>query len=642
MKGLKKGAILLAACFMGVSAVSLAACGGDKTPADLGDRTEIKFYCNYTATSKKSWKDMVQAYNDGQGKEDGVYVSMSVTGASVPSENTLMNPNKKKAYNVVTVENGREAFSTIAIKVNSNFPNGLFLNLSPYEQADADFQKNTINKSSMDWWRITYNKDANEGVDAIKHIKGAGQNLLGVPVATNPQHNWYNEKLFKQQGINIVSVPENELEKYNTEHNSRLMPHGYAEYKNAPVSGMTSSQTLDGRTVYKVFNNCIGMNWEEQRQLLKYFSKEYNTSSPTNYGFVSEYWFNYGWSVGGDVIGYKGDGKGYEFTLMDKSANYIVTKDDTVINGCTYKAGEIVRYEDRANDTTLDAKVAAQEVYAIPSMYDAVKEYVSMQVNNDVVVDETADKTYYGYQVGNPDTGSCDTWFNAGTLAMIRGKDIGTFFDRVDNPDFNLCPCETYREYEGGSVYYEGNEKNTFLNEKLMVIGEKYDLNKDGKIGDDEVYTGEIKKVNGTKIIGNMTTATDGDVALCIPACSDPDKYQASWDFISWAATEGQKYVAYNGQKLPIASATLFSEDFAYNTELNKGKNFYAAAMLASNTSCGDWAYFEGGKWVSDWSEDFNNNVRRGNTQLTSFYNAKKDAARNATNNMRCIIKGIR
>ena len=369
MKGLKKGAILLAACFMGVSAVSLAACG-DKTPADLGDRTEIKFYCNYTATSKKSWKDMVQAYNEGQGKEDGVYVSMTVTGANVPSENTLMNPNKKKAYNVVTVENGREAFSTIAIKVNSNFPNGLFLNLSPYEQADADFQKNTINKSSMDWWRITYNKDANEGVDAIKHIKGAGQNLLGVPVATNPQHNWYNEKLFKQQGINIVSVPESELEKYNTEHNSSLMPHGYAEYKSAPVSGMTSSQTLDGRTVYKVFNNCIGMNWEEQRQLLKYFSKEYNTNSPTNYGFVSEYWFNYGWSVGGDVIGYKGDGKGYEFTLMDKSANYIVTKDGTEINGCTYKAGEIVRYEDRANDTTLDAKAAAQEVYAIPSMYD--------------------------------------------------------------------------------------------------------------------------------------------------------------------------------------------------------------------------------------------------------------------------------
>ena len=187
-----------------------------------------------------------------------------------------------------------------------------------------------------------------------------------------------------------------------------------------------------------------------------------------------------------------------------------------------------------------------------------------------------------------------------------------------------------------------GNENNTFLNEKLMVIGEKYDLNGDGTVADDEIYTGEIKKVNGTKIIGNMTTATDGDVALCIPACSDPDKYQASWDFISWAATEGQKYVAYNGQKLPIASATLFSEDFAYNTELNKDKNFYVAAMLASNTSCGDWAYFEGGKWVSDWSEDFNNNVRRGNTQLTSFYNAKKDAARNATNNMRCIIKGIR
>ena len=629
MKGLKKGAILLAACFMGVSAVSLAACG-DKTPADLGDRTEIKFYCNYTATSKQSWKDMVQAYNEGQGKEDGVYVSMTVTGANVPSENTLMNPNKKKAYNVVTVENGREAFSTIAIKVNSNFPNGLFLNLSPYEQADADFQKNTINKSSMDWWRITYNKDANEGVDAIKHIKGAGQNLLGVPVATNPQHNWYNEKLFKQQGINIVSVPESELEKYNTEHNSSLMPHGYAEYKSAPVSGMTSSQTLDGRTVYKVFNNCIGMNWEEQRQLLKYFSKEYNTSSPTNYGFVSEYWFNYGWSVGGDVIGYKGDGKGYEFTLMDKSANYIVTKDGTEINGCTYKAGEIVRYEDRANDTTLDAKAAAQEVYAIPSMYDAVKEYVSMQVNNDVIVDKTDDNTYYGYQVGNPDTGSCDTWFNAGTLAMIRGKDIGTFFDRVDNPDFNLCPCETYREYEGGSVYYSGG--TGYANEYLKVIGETYE---------GEVYTGDIKVVDGTKIIGNTTTASISQ-GLVISACSDPSTYQASWDFISWVATDGQKYIAKTKTVAPVAEKTLFSEDYVENLEITQGKNFYAVAKTSLSAGRGDWGYFENGSWVYNWSNDFNNKLRKGTMTIADFCTAHNTASKNDLNNMYCVIKGIR
>lgn len=640
MRIFKKGAILLATCCIGVSAVSFAACNPENV--DTGDRTEIKFYCNYTSTSKKSWTDLVQAYNDGQGKEDGVYVSMKVTGANVPSENTLLNPNPQKAYNVVTCENGREAFSTIALKVNNKFPDGLFLNLSPYEEADEDFQNNTINKSSMDWWRITYNRDANQGVNAQKHVKGAGQNLLGVPVATNPQHNWYNEKLFKSQGINIVSVPESELDKYNSEKNASLMPHGYAEYKNAPVAGMTASETLDGRTVYKVFNNCIGMNWEEQRQLLKYFSKTYNPSSPTNYGFVSEYWFNYGWSVGGDAVGFKGGEQGYEFTLMDKSANYIVTKDGTVINNRTYQAGEIVLYEDKVNEPNMAQKEANQEVYAIASQYDAVKEYVSMQVNRDTVVDETDGNTYYGYDVGNPDTGSCDTWFNAGTLAMIRGKDIGTFFDRVENPDFNLCPCETYREYEGGSVYYEGNAANSFLNERLMVIGEKYDLNGDGKIDDNEVYTGKLKTVNGTKIVGNMTTATDGDVALCIPACSDPEKYQASWDFISWAATEGQKYIAYNGKKLPIAAATLFSEDFAYNTELSKGKNFYAAALMASNTSCGDWAYFEGGQWVSDWSEDFNNKVRRGTWQLTSFYNAKKDAAASATNNMRSVIKGIR
>src|SRR5699024_5478097 len=111
--------------------------------------------------------------------------------------------------------------------------------------------------------------------------------------------NWYNAALFKAQGINIISCPEEEL----PEEYPNVQPHGYAEYKNAPFDGATSSKTLDGRTVYKVFNDCIGMNWEEMRYLLKYFSKEWNPSSTSNYGFVSEYWFNYGWSVGGDVMG---------------------------------------------------------------------------------------------------------------------------------------------------------------------------------------------------------------------------------------------------------------------------------------------------------------------------------------------------
>ena len=86
------------------------------------------------------------------------------------------------------------------------------------------------------------------------------------------------------------------------------------------------------------------MNWEEQRYLFKCFTKDYNTASPTKYGYVSEYWFNYGWSVGGDVVQYNGEK--YDFTLTDTSKNYLATKAVTV-NGKAYAAGEIIEYEDK-------------------------------------------------------------------------------------------------------------------------------------------------------------------------------------------------------------------------------------------------------------------------------------------------------
>ena len=57
---------------------------------------------------------------------------------------------------------------------------------------------------------------------------------------------------------------------------------------------------------------------------------------------------------------------------------------------------------------------------------------------------------------------------------------------------------EQYREYEGGSVYYNGN--NSFQNEYLKVIGKKYDGDSASETGKE--YTGEIKTQDGTEIVG--------------------------------------------------------------------------------------------------------------------------------------------
>lgn len=628
MKG-KKTALISTGLASMLSLGVFAGCGGGGTGDNLGnkeigDRTVIKFYCDANATSEKAWTDLITAYNDGAGYDtDKVYVQAKMQkGASSPAA-SYFTKSVNYAYNVVAMNDSQETFQTLAIKRDpSKAPNGYFLDLTDYAAADEDFQKNTISESTLNWWRMTYNKDAKQGAGQQKHVVGAGQRLLGVPYGTNAQFNWYNKTLFTAQGINLISVPEEELDVYNTEHGSSIKPHGYAEYKNAPFTGATSSQTLDGRTVYKVFNDCIGMNWEEQRYLLKYFTKEYNSSSTSTYGFCSEYWFNYGWSVGGDVMGF--NGVDYDFTLMDERPNYIVTEDNTLINGVIYNAGEIVRYEDRVNGIE-NANPKPENIYAIESQYNAVKEYVSLQVTTD----KTVDGDFKGYGVATPETGSADNFFNTSQIAMVRGTPE-SIVNKEDKSEFNVCLPETYREYEGGSVYYDGG--NGFGNEYLKVIGETYD---------GEEYTGDIKVVGSAKIIGNSSTASISQ-GLVIPACSDPEKYQAAWNFISWVATEGQKYIAYTKTLAPVAAETLFGNDYIGNEDVAHGKNLYAVAKMSVNAGRGDWGYFEGGKWVRDWSNDFNGNVRKGTMTLSAFAEANGATAKTALNNMYCVIKGIR
>ncbi len=598
-------------------------------------RTNIKFLYAADSASLTAWQNLIAAYNNGQGKVDNVWVNGKFQGS--PANQNEFTRSKDASYNVVMVSDTQDGFQQIAIqKVADRAPDGVMLNLTSYANADADFQANDINEDTLNWYRMTFNRNAAEGSGKQKHVIGAGQNLIAVPVGSSAQLNAYSKRAFESVGVNIVSVPEDEIAAYNTQNGASLQPHGYAEYKNAPFTGAKASTNLQGETVYKVFNNCISMNWEEQRIFLRYFTKNgisqgssvagegWNKNSPTNYGFVSEYWFNYGWSVGGDVMGF--NGTDYDFTLLDTNANYIVVDNNVKIHNTTYQKGDIVLYEDRVN-ADMAALESAGKVYAIASQYDAVKEYVSLQLGTQETVDERGGVTYKGYGVANPDTGSAENWLTNGTLAMSRIT-TGVIDEKYTKYDWiDFCPAEQYREYEGGSTYQDGSGV-----EQLKVIGETYD---------GEVYTGALKEVNGTKIVGNATTS-GGNYALAIPACSDSSKYQAAWDFISWVATEGQQYIAQTKTLAPVSEKVLFSDKYAYNTELSDGKNFYAVAYAGYNCQRGDWGYFESGAWVTAWANPFNQQVRRGTLTLSKFEAENKDAAKTALNDMYCVIKGIR
>ena len=185
-------------------------------------------------------------------------------------------------------------------------------------------------------------------------------------------------------------------------------------------------------------------------------------------------------------------------------------------------------------------------------------------------------------------------------------------------------------EYEGGSVYYDGEEN--FANEQLKVIGAV-------NPGDTEEYTGALATDGETQIKGNLTTS-DAVTALVIPAKSDAEKYDLAWKFIRWVAgPEGQAILAKTGNVVPNQDAIALSDTFY---SLSETKNYYAPAVMSRTTDVGDWGYFENGEWVTDWSGDFNDKLRMSTQTLSEFLAANETAAQEACASTTMRIKGWR
>lgn len=305
-----------------------------------------------------------------------------------------------------------EVFKDIAI-------DGLFLDLTEYAERDQ-FDFSGMPTGLLNSARMTIGKKGE------KTYTGEGQNLQAMPFGIDPFVLYINRQNFENWGINFISVAENELDAYNEEHGTHYMPHGYAEYAegNAPATGLTLSENLAGEQVYKVFNNRISTNWEEFRYLAKCFTRSYRADSPTPNGFVTGWWFPFGWSVGGDCIGW--DGEKYNFTLMDETPNYLATKEVTV-NGKTYSAGDLITYEDKVN---ADGIAEIDGLFELPSQREAVTEFLRYSLNRDYAVDGSGTEGYqimpsnFALRLGN---------FTNNTISMVCEQYSEQYYDMTSS-----------------------------------------------------------------------------------------------------------------------------------------------------------------------------------------------------------------
>lgn len=200
---------------------------------------------------------------------------------------------------------------------------------------------------------------------------GPNAHYYGLPKGTGATAIYYNKTYMKNASIREISVWEEDMDAFN---DGAADANGQTK-ASLGINGKVPKKaffTLDGQ---KYFNNRIAMSWQECAELATILQAFNNCK----YGFITSWWFNYGFSVGGSCIQYlTSDDAGYNggyytFTLADATVNY-KAKEKITVNGHTYEAGEIVSYEDKfyLNDDV------ARRCEILPSQREAFAEYMSL------------------------------------------------------------------------------------------------------------------------------------------------------------------------------------------------------------------------------------------------------------------------
>ena len=268
---MKKKFIALAVSSV-LAATLFAGCGGGGDDG-AGNAERITFWGITDQYTSSSYSQLVDAYNAGQGKIDGVYVKYSPKTDSSANHMSYC-ASARGTVDIIGVSD-RYVFNNIA--------QGFYTNLQDYIDDPSTYTKNADGENyfSVDNYaagnidRFRFNKETSEA--------GQGEDLYALPLVANASVIYYNEDYFTQNNINIISVTEEELEAYNQANGTTYAPRGYAEYtvEAMPAAGLKTSENLEGEAVVKVFNNLIPMSFLEVNTLSKYFTREYNKQSPS-------------------------------------------------------------------------------------------------------------------------------------------------------------------------------------------------------------------------------------------------------------------------------------------------------------------------------------------------------------------------
>lgn len=452
--------------------VTLFGCGG------VGN-SNVKFWVYGDESELEIYTIMTDEFNETYGKENGIKVDISTK----PPGNY-----ESLIQTVSTSKSGPDVFLCIEDNFKKWVNMGFLTDMTQYLDAVNDIDVSDVYATTVD--RLRYDRENN--------TSNSDDPLYGLPLDTKPSALYYNESMFEKAGIIVISVDEENLDAWNAGKvaDNRGKTRADYEAEHPELKGVTVPNKGYYRSIYPytvdvgwtypdenevlVFNNCIAMNWDEIEDLAMLFTPSYNTSAAaefgTDFGYFTEWWFNYGWSVGGDCLTDLSGNGDWNFSLLDYTPNFMVTGESYTgaYTGKTYTKGETLEHLDKFdipagelmtpdneggytyNGQKIGIRQSVTEaaengtLTALPSTREAFTRYLKLGA------EKTADiEGEGGLAISpNPLTFSTRTrmnYFYSGKMAMLvdYSSYMATVSEQAEERGFkwDIAPLAVYKEY---------------------------------------------------------------------------------------------------------------------------------------------------------------------------------------------------
>lgn len=556
MKKFKRTLMVSCAAVLAASSVfGLVACGegggggdDDGGKGGGGKVTSITFQGGGDANEQAVFGTLVNNFNSTVGKEKGIKVTYSGGNDDYDSYVTNLTGTPPDVVYVPDRQFKKWANARyLAPLTNPNTGEPLYDGLEAFTAPGAIWEQG-INRYRF---------------DLVTKESLPDDTLWALPKDIGPSVLYYNREYIEYMGITHLSLTEEEAKE------AGYPARGYFEKDNKWY-----------------FNNKIPMSWDEVTDLAIKMQNEIQNVNINGknctcaHGYFTEWWFNYGWGVGGDCLEYVAETANtgyYRFTLNDETVNWIV-KDDyegtLTVNGTAYKAGQTIDYADK---TASGSKDWQQHCNKLPSMYDAFLEFVSLTAP---MGEEVGTRIVDGKKVTGKDvsvsqtetqTRSARDRFSDGEFGMYVGlradvthlrKEIGSRGSWMsDQESWDVAPLPLYKEYDA-----------------------------DGNV-----------KVHGVQ------AGHSGSMGLAI--ANKSKKKEAAWELVKYiAGVEGQSAQAEAGFCIPNQIDVAKTDVFLQPDKAPKNSQVFVDAAEYERPA--DWWYLTDWTWIDDWANCLNFEVR--------------------------------